>query len=185
MSENETKNEDFTNEEVEVEVEETDVVREEATEDDTETETQDERDAKIEKLEKQVKTLKIQKAKKSEKMEKAQEEAPIKGDMTAKDMFALMNAKVTEAEDIDAVTEYAKFKNIGVDEALKSNVVQTILSEKQNERKVASATNTGNGRRGSSEVSVDVLIANANKGKMPESEADMDRLIEAQMTRRK
>jgi len=181
---NETMNEDISNEEVEVEVEQEEVVREEASEEETETETQDDRDTKIEELEKQVKTLKIQKAKKAEKAQKVEKEEVTQGGLSTDDLYSLMTAKVAR-EDVATVTKYAKFEGISVDEALKSNVVQTILTDKANARKVAGATNTGSARRGSSEVSEDVLLANARKGKMPESDADMDRLIEARMNSRK
>jgi len=182
MIENETMNEDITNEDVDLEIEEAEASQDE-TEDETEAEhTQTESSEEmIERLTKENKTLKIQKAKKAQK---AQPTA-LAGNMSANDMFALMNAKVTDQESIDEVTAYAKFKNINVSEALKSSVVKTILEEKRNEQKVASATNTGSARRGNSEVSEDVLLANASKGKMPDNDADLQRFIEARMTRRK
>lgn len=172
-------NDDITNDEIEIEVEDT--VEDEGSEEHVDT-TEDDRDAEIEALRKQVKTLKIQKAKKAERAEQAVQEAPIAGDLSSKDLFALMNAKV-EADDIDEVTDWAKHKNISVAEALKSNVVKSILEEKKNARKVASATNTGNVRRGTSEVSGDDLLANARANKMPESQADIEKLIEARMNR--
>jgi len=186
MIENETMNEDITNEDVDLEIEETEEVREEPEEESDDEDTQEETaEEVIERLTKENKTLKIQKAKKAEKAQKVEKEAPVQGDMSATDMLALINAKVTDSDSISQVTEYAKFKNIDVSEALNSPVVQTILENKRNEVKVAKATNTGSARRGNSEVSEDVLLANASKGKMPESDADLDRFIEARMNRRK
>ena len=77
--------------------------------------------------------------------------------------------------------DYAKLKGISVSEALKSSVVKTILAEKQEERKTANATSTGNARRGSTKLNPSQLLEKANKGEMPDSDEDLDALIKARL----
>jgi hypothetical protein len=186
MNENETMNEDISNEEEEVVVEDaTEETFDESQEDETE-ETND-RDEELEKLRKENKTLKIQKGKKAEKDAKTAQAPQFAENMSSMDMFAFMNAKVTNPKDIAEVTEWAKHKKISVEEALESSIMQTVLAGNKDSRKVSSATNTGSSRRGTSEVSGDDLLANAGRDKMPDSDADLDRMLEAKYsgTRRK
>jgi len=102
------------------------------------------------------------------------------GDLSSKDIFAIMNAKVAE-EDIDEVVDYAKFKGISVGEALKTSTIKATLSERDEQRKTAMATNTGAARRGSSSASVESLLDNAVKGTLPESDKDIERLMQAKL----
>jgi hypothetical protein len=96
------------------------------------------------------------------------------------DLIAIIKAEVP-TEDIAEVTDYAELKGISVLEALKSSVVKTILKEKAEERNTAEATSTGASKRGSSKVSDDTLLSDYDKGKLPESEKDMDRLVRLQL----
>jgi hypothetical protein len=100
------------------------------------------------------------------------------GDLSSKDIIALMNAKVAE-EDIDEVADYAKYKGISIAEALKTSTIKATLNERSEQRNTAAATNTGASRRGSSQMSEDALLSNAGSGRMPESDADIARLIAA------
>lgn len=61
--------------------------------------------------------------------------------LSTKDFYALTKANVPE-EDVDEVAEFARFKGISVQDALKSPVMRSILSEKAEVRKTAQATNT-------------------------------------------
>lgn len=106
-------------------------------------------------------------------------------ELTPKDVFALMNAKVAE-EDIEQVAEYAKFKKISVAEALKSTVVKTMLEESQEQRATAQATQTKGSPRGTSKVSGEDILSKAEKtGELPESEEDIQKLFLARQARRK
>ena len=183
---NEFQEEEVGTEEVEVEFE-TEAVLDFVEDDDDieEEETQEDRDTELEQLRKENKTLKIQKAKKAQKVEQSNQAAPntSNGDLSTQDLYTLMDAKVS-AEDISDVTDWATHKKISISEALKSSVVKAILEEKQNSRKVASATNTGSARRGISEVSGEDLLANARNNKMPDIK-DIDKLVAARMENRK
>ena len=103
--------------------------------------------------------------------------APKSDNLTTSDLYALINAKVPQ-EDISEVTDYAQMKKIPVSEALKSSVVKAILSDKQEIRTSASATNTGVTRRGNSGVSDETLLANVQNGVFPEDDAGIKRLVE-------
>lgn len=91
------------------------------------------------------------------------------------DVITLARTNIPE-EDIKEVLDYAKFKNISVAEALKSSVVKATLAEKEESRKVAEATNTGAGRRGSGRISDESLLENSRKGILPDSDSDLERL---------
>lgn len=129
-------------------------------------------------LKKQIETLKAQKDHWKTKATKVVEAPKVESKtdtLSTKDLYLLMENKVS-ADDIADVEEYAKLKKISIGEALKSNVVKSILADKEEQRNVANATNVGNTKRGSSKVSDDVLYAKAMKGEMPESPEDIARL---------
>lgn len=137
--------------------------------------------ARLAKAEELANNQKIR-AEKAEKLAKANKEQPkaeakiYEGDLTAKDTIAIIEAKVS-SEDIDDVVEYAKFRKISIPEALKSNVVKTMLAEKQEMRTTAAAANVGSSKRTSGKVPDDVLLAKASKGELPDNEADLQRLV--------
>lgn len=107
-------------------------------------------------------------------------QTPSTGELTTKDLYALIDAKVPEA-DIEEVREYAQLKQITIAEALKSNVVATILKDNQEKRSIASATNVGSSKRGTGKTSDDVLLAKAAKGELPDNDADMERVIKLRL----
>ena len=121
-------------------------------------------------------------AEKAEKAEKAPRQK--ENELSPTDLYALMNAKVPE-EDISEVTDYAKLKKISISEALKSSVVRTILSEKAEERETASATATGAQRRSSPQKNTDeAVFSEVYKGKLPDDDSGIARLVEAEMNRK-
>jgi len=99
---------------------------------------------------------------------------------STEDLYALMKADIPQ-EDIADVREYAQFKGISIAEALQTGAVRSILAEKVEQRTVASATNTGNSKRSSGKISDEALLANANSGKLPENDADLNRLVQLKM----
>lgn len=103
--------------------------------------------------------------------------------VSTKDLYALMEAKVPE-EDISEVEDYAKYKGISISEALKTQAVRSILNEKSDMRNVASATNTGGSKRVGGRVSDETLLTNASKGNFPDTDAEIDRLVKLQFTKR-
>lgn len=92
------------------------------------------------------------------------------------DLIAVAKANLDE-EQLKEAMDYAKYKKISISEALKTPQVKATIALIEENNKVAQAAAVGNGRRGSAQVSDDLLLANANNGIMPESDADLARLI--------
>lgn len=116
-------------------------------------------------------------AEKAEKRMSKEEDTP-KTDFSQTDLILLARADVHE-EDIDEVLEYARYKKIPVRDALKSTVVKSIIAERNEERKTAEATATGNSRSGTKPTSGSELLDQVREGKAPESQDEIDRLVEA------
>ena len=174
MNTNEQENYDSTNEAEETVNNEEDEVEEQ--EDDV-----DSLRDKLAAIEKENKTLKFQKAKLKDKANEKpapKQESKSQGELSSQDLIAIMRSDVPE-DDIDDVREYANMKGISIKEALGSNVVKSILSDKAEQRNVASASNTGPSKRTSNTISDEQLVKNAASGKLPESDEDMRRLIKA------
>jgi hypothetical protein len=135
--------------------------------------------AKAEELAKnyKVRAEKAEKLAKSVKVETKPEAKNDKLSVSTRDYLALVNAKVNE-EDITEVEEYARFKGVSIADALKSSVVKTLLSEKEEMRKTANAANVNNVRKSVSKVSGEVLLDKASKGEMLD---DVDALVKARL----
>ena len=64
-------------------------------------------------------------------------------------------------------------------------MIKTILQENEEVRKTAKATNTGTSRRSSTQLSEDDLLQRFRKtGEVPESQDDLERMIEARLIRK-
>lgn len=123
---------------------------------------------RAEKAEKELKKLK-------EKNGESPKENP---SLSTADIIAL--SKVHE-DDVERVERYAKSEGLSVREALKNPELKAILDMREEQRATANASNVSNVRRGSTKIADDVLISNASNGKIPESEDDIARLIQAKM----
>ncbi len=100
-------------------------------------------------------------------------------ELSSKDLYAMIDSKVPQ-EDVDEVVRASKALGISIPEALKSNIVKSILSDSADKRKTADVTNTENVRMGQTKTTDDELLANAKKGELPDNDADIERLIVAQ-----
>jgi hypothetical protein len=146
----------------------------EVLDDEAEEESIEDIKARLKKAEELAENQKIRAEKAERKAKEVVPETP--SSLTIKDMYALTNAKVAE-EDISTVEKYAALEGISVSEALKTDLVKSILARKDEERRVAAGTNTGTARRGSSAKVTDAqLLERARKGEMPESVEDIARL---------
>jgi hypothetical protein len=106
----------------------------------------------------------------SEKLNKPEVKKEVTGQPNTigqKDLYALGQANV-HIDDFDDVVEYAQFKKISIQEALKTDVIKTTLATKSEFRKTAEVSNTGPARRGAIKVSDEVLVKNLHEGKIPE-----------------
>lgn len=100
----------------------------------------------------------------------------------------VMDAKAIldlEEEDAEFVINYADKFGLGIAAARKNKDVQAILSVRAEERRTAATTSTSGTRRGTSKVSDETLLDNAERGNMPDSDADLMRLAQARLQRMK
>jgi len=114
--------------------------------------------------------IRAEKAEKGKKEEKTSE-------LSTKDILYLAKADIHE-DDMNDVLEWAKFKNISVQEAHKQ--LKGTLDVRAEERKTAAASNTGTSRPGT-QVSGESLLEKAKEGQLPEKDEDIDKLVEARM----
>ncbi len=150
---------------------------------DLDTETQDESSndlqTELEKAKQLAENYKIR-AEKAERVAKQVKQPEVKPeakseDLSQTDFYALVKANVAE-EDISEIKDYANLKKISITEALKTSFIKSYLGDKEEQRKVAQATNVSNVRRGSSQVSEEVLEENARQGKLPTDDNEIKRL---------
>jgi hypothetical protein len=136
--------------------------------------------ARLAKAEELAQNYKVR-AEKAEKARKSIGEVPVQktDELNQKDVIALIKADVTESEDIDEVVAFAQLKKISIADALKTNLIKSLINEKLEQRKIASATNTGTSKRGVAKVTDETILSKASKGELPTSDDDMIRLVRA------
>lgn len=161
-------------------VQEEEVVElEEVSEEESE-ETPEEIKARLAKAEELANNYKIR-AEKAEKKAKEGKptEAPQSNDtLSQTDVIAVVRADIAD-EDVSYVQKYAKLEGVSVADALKSDDLKMLVKNRVEARNVASATNTGTARPTQQQVTSDTLLSKAAKGELPESDADMIRLVKA------
>ena len=91
-------------------------------------------------------------------------------ELSAKDALLLAKANV-DLEDVDEVVDFAKYRKITIAEALQNNTLRAILTDSQEKRKTALATQTS-GTRKTTAPTIEALTEKAQKGELSESEID-------------
>lgn len=91
-------------------------------------------------------------------------------ELSAKDALLLAKANV-DIEDVDEVVDFAKYRKITIAEALQNNTLRAILTDSQEKRKTALATQTS-GTRKTTAPTIEALTEKAQKGELSESEID-------------
>ena len=119
-------------------------------------------------------------AEKAEK--KAKQSTPeTTSNLSVKDLTALVKTNVNE-DDYDDIFDYARLKKISIADALKTPLIKSMLSEKEEMRKTAEATATGHNAEGSTTSSPEALLNMAEtKGEIPENPKDIQKLVEARL----
>lgn len=152
----------------------------EQSQDDTQEETVEELKARLQKIEEDYHNQKIRAEKAEGKLKSGNStgkgETSKQDSLSPFDLIAVTKANLNE-EQLKEAMDYAKYKKISIAEALKTPQVKATIALIEENNKVAQAAATGNGRRGSAQISDDLLLANASKGIMPDSDADLARLI--------
>lgn len=87
-------------------------------------------------------------------------------------------------DDVESVVNWAKFKNIPIAEAKKSAEMQSLMRNREEERKTAMATSTGTSRRSTSKNTGEAILERAMRGELPESDEDIAKLSEARLQAR-
>jgi len=151
-------------------------------------ETEDESEEDLEAIKAENQKLKEQNKKLFERTKKAEAkkaQAPLapapsekQDGLSSMDTIALIDAKVTNKDDIETVQKYAQLQGISIGDALATPLVKSILKDNAEQRQSAEAANTAPARRGSVKLSDEVILANANSGKFTD---DPEALAEARM----
>lgn len=82
-------------------------------------------------------------------------------------------------DDVERLERFAKAENIPLKDAVRNPEWKAIEALRAEQRQTASAANVTNVRRGPTQVSEDTLLSNAASGKLPDSDAEIERLIAA------
>lgn len=163
------------------EIEQEELEVEESEEQEAQEEEQPNYEEELEAKDKKIKELEdlIARKKKANKKEPTKEDIQkaSNSELSQKELYTLMRNNVHE-EDVDEVVEYAKLKNIPVDDALKSSVIKAILKDKEETRKTAEVSNTGTTRKSATSKDADTLVGKARKGDLPDSPEDMVKVFE-------
>jgi len=139
--------------------------------------------ARLAKAEEVAQNQKIR-AEKAEAEAKAKKEPVRTGNLTlnAGDLMAIKNADI-DPEGMDIVEKYARDNNLSLREAIAHPHVKAILSVEKELKTTAIAANVEGVRRGTIKVSDDTLLKNADAGKLPDADDDIERLVAARFKR--
>lgn len=117
-------------------------------------------------------------AEKAERLAKQKQESPKQNVTPELDNATIARIYGIHEDDIEEVLDMAKFKKLSIAETLKLGATKAIIAEKEEFRKTAEASNTGNARRNNIKVSDDVLLSNLSKGEVPsEGSAEAEQLF--------
>lgn len=105
------------------------------------------------------------------KIPKVEDKTSSQTNMTPKDIIALTKADVHE-DDMQEVIDYAKFKNISIADALKSDIVKTTLADAVEKRKSAEVATSRTTRQSTTKATDDDLVKDLSNGKIPEKGSD-------------
>lgn len=106
-----------------------------------------------------------------------------KDSLSSSDMFALLKANVHE-DDIEDVKTFARAYNLDIKSAIKDDKLKAMLKINEEKRASSEAANVGPTRRTTTKVSPDELMKQAQSGKLPESDDDIAKLMEAKLMQR-
>lgn len=160
-------------EEVEEEIEEVEETEEEEVEEEDDNEEEeveeDDKDVEIANLKKKngILNRKLTKAGKTVAKKKVTKKAEVNSELSTKDVFSIINAKVDE-EDIDEVVKASKLLGKSIKDTLQDDTFKAILAKKVEFRKTAKGANKKGARASGKKLSDNQLLENAKKGIIPE-----------------
>jgi len=131
-------------------------------------------------------------AEKAEKANKPLETTPPKKEVeneTPKNEYSLQDIRAlndVHDEDVETVEKFAKLYEISIPEAKKHADVQAVIKNREELRATAKATTTKGGRHGVNKATGKELLRKFNKsGNVPDSDADLDAMLEAEFQSKK
>ena len=104
-------------------------------------------------------------------------------ELSTMDIIAFTKSSV-DMSDIESVTKFARMEGISISEALESDELKAMLDVKKEKRNVAQASHTGTARRSNLKLSDDVILRNAQKGSMPDSDEDFEKLFNLKLAKK-
>jgi len=104
------------------------------------------------------------------------------GDLSLKDIRALQDV---HDDDIEEVTNYAKFKGITIAEAKNTPLMQNYLKSSAEERASALAASTAPNKRSVNNFTDERIIRDFEQGKVSDKDEDIRRLVEAQLAQKR
>lgn len=151
---------------VDEDLEEDEDIDEDIEDDDVE---EDDRDKKIAELKKKngILNRKLTKANKGTVKKKVSKKAAESNELSSKDMFSIINAKIGE-NDIDEVIKASKLLGLSIKDTLQDDTLKAIIAKRVEFRKTSKAANKGAARASGKKLSDHQLLENANKGVLPE-----------------
>lgn len=123
---------------------------------------------------------------KERKLQQAKESSPTtqtsNSALSPRDLIALSRSGYDD-EVLEEALEYARFKKIEIKDALNSSFIKAIANEKEEYKRTADATSTKSSRA-SSKGRDESILSNADRGVMPDSDAEIERLALLRMKKR-
>ena len=124
----------------------------------------------------------MRKMRDEQKQKKEQVSTPSEtGSLTIRDLAAI---KDLEADDVEWLANYATKMGLTLSDARKDKDVKTILIARDEERRTAVATSTGNNRRGTMKVTDDALLKKAEEGDLPTDHESLMRIAATRLKKR-
>ena len=127
--------------------------------------------------------IRAEKAEKKLKETKTEDKTSKKEEATSENNYSLKDIRALNAipdEDVDDFLELSKKFEISPAEAKGNKDLQAILKSRAEERKTAEATNIDKGKKGSGKISGANALEKARAtGKLPDSDAELDAMLEA------
>lgn len=166
------------------------VLETETTEEATETAEETTADNQVEEIEAlrakaaKVDDLEAKNKKLFERAKKAESKPVPTDDLSVTDAVVLMQNGV-KAEHFKDVIQASKVLGMSIQDALKNDVVKTILAKKVEEEKTANATQVKPQARGTQKVTSDQVLQKFERGDLPQSDEDFAALAEARLYRNK
>lgn len=126
--------------------------------------------------------IRAKKAEAEAKKPKEKETPKNESSLSLKDLRALQNV---HDDDVEKVEKWAKAEGISIAEAVKDPIMQQYFKVRNEERQTANATNVAPARRGASSPTPETILEDFNKGKIPSSDDEIQKLVEARMALKK